>query len=296
MSADPGLPPAPSSIAFVGGGNMARGLVAGLVAAGTNARSVRVAEPIAALRERLHDEFGVAVFADTAQAATGAEVWVLAAKPQGLREICEGLSAVAQRERPLVLSIAAGITTRQLDCWLGGGLAIVRAMPNAPALLGAGVSALYANPQVDPAACLRAERMLSGVGAVVWLTDESKMDAVTAVSGSGPAYVFLLADAMLDAAQALGLPQDVAQVLVLQTLLGSARMLLEDDAPPDELRRRVTSAGGTTQAAMDVFDAGGFRALVIRAIEAARARGRELSQANDTRIADVSAAAWPTPG
>jgi len=157
---------------------------------------------------------------------------------------------------------------------------IVRAMPNMAALLGAGVTGLYANARVDPAGCRHAERLLSSSGDVVWLSDETRMDAVTAVSGSGPAYVFLLAEAMFDAAQAQGLSDETAHVLVRQTILGAARMLSEDAAPAGHLRQRVTSPGGTTQAAVDVLESGGFRALIERAIDAATVRGRELAAAN----------------
>jgi len=206
---------------------------------------------------------------------------VLAVKPQALRAVCEALAPAAQRTRPLIVSSAAGITTAQLDRWLGGALPIVRSMPNTPALLGAGVTGLYANAQVDASGCRRAEQLLSAVGETVWLTDEAKMDAVTAVSGSGPAYVFLLAEAMQAAAEAEGLPHDAARTLVLQTVLGAARMLVEDDAEPAELRRRVTSPGGTTQAAIETFEAGGLRPLVARAIRAAAERGGQLSATND---------------
>jgi pyrroline-5-carboxylate reductase len=154
-------------------------------------------------------------------------------------------------------------------------------MPNTPAMLGAGVTGLYANPQVDAAGRQRAETLLAAAGETVWLGDEAKMDAVTAVSGSGPAYVFLLAEAMQAAAVAEGLPADAARALVLQTILGAARMLTEGDADATELRRRVTSPGGTTQAAIEAFEAGGFAALVARAIDAATRRGRQLSAAND---------------
>jgi pyrroline-5-carboxylate reductase len=202
---------------------------------------------------------------------------VLAAKPDVMPAVCGSLADLAQSARPLLVSIAAGVTTQQLGRWLGGGVAIVRAMPNLPALLSAGVAGAYASPQVDAAGCRRAERLLAATGHVVWLTDEGKMDAVTAVSGTGPAYVFLLAESMLSAAQAQGLPSDAARVLVLQTLLGAARMLVHDDGEPGDLRRRVTSPGGTTQAAMDVLQDGAFNALVARAIGAATERGRELS-------------------
>jgi pyrroline-5-carboxylate reductase len=267
----------PDPVAFIGGGNMARSFIAGLLADGADAGSIRVAEPIAVLRDALHRDFGVQVFADNRDAVAGAGCWVLAAKPQVLHAVCETLADLAQSTRPLIVSIAAGVTTQQLDHWLGGMVAIVRAMPNLPALLGAGVAGVYASPQVDAAGCRRAERLLAAAGHVVWITDEGKMDAVTAVSGSGPAYVFLLAESMLAAAQSQGLPSDAARVLVLQTVLGAARMLIEEDGEPGDLRRRVTSPGGTTQAAMDVLQDGDFDALVARAIRAAAERGRALS-------------------
>jgi len=273
--------PIPDTIAFIGGGNMARSLIAGLIAGGMPAASIRVAEPVALSREALQRDFGIEVMADNAAAVAGATTWVLAAKPQVLREVCEALSAQAQRQRPLLVSIAAGITTLQLDRWLGGGAAIVRAMPNLPALLGAGISALFANAPVDAAGRQRAGRLLAAAGHTVWLADEAQMDAVTAVSGSGPAYVFLLAESMLEAARSQGLPAEVAQVLVLQTILGAARMLTEENATPAELRNRVTSPGGTTQAAIEAFQAGGFECLVADAVQAATQRSRQLSLAND---------------
>jgi len=180
-----------------------------------------------------------------------------------------------------VLSIAAGITATQLDRWLGGDVPVVRTMPNTPALLGAGVTGLYANARVDDAGRARAQALLESAGETVWIDDEARMDAVTAVSGSGPAYIFLLAEAMEEAAIAQGLPANDARTLVLQTVLGAARMLVESDEAPAELRRRVTSPGGTTQAAIETFEAGGLRTLVAEAIANAARRGGELSAAND---------------
>jgi pyrroline-5-carboxylate reductase len=270
-----------TSIAFIGGGNMARSLIGGLVARGTPAATIRVAEPVAELRDGLQRDFGVAVSADGADAVADAATWVLAVKPQVLRGVCEALAPLARASRPLVVSIAAGITATQLERWLGGDVAVVRCMPNTPALLGAGVTGLYANPRVDAAGRQRTEALLAAAGETVWLTDEAKMDAVTAVSGSGPAYVFLLAEAMQAAAIAEGLPADAARTLVLQTILGAARMLTEGDADATELRRRVTSPGGTTQAAIEAFEAGGLRELVANAIAAATQRGHQLSAAND---------------
>lgn len=269
------------TVAFIGGGNMARSLIGGLVARGTPPASIRVAEPVAELREALARDFDVAVFADGREAVTGAGTWVLAVKPQVMRTVCDSLASEARSQRPLVVSIAAGITTAQLDRWLGGDAAVVRSMPNTPALLGAGVTGLFANARVDDAGRARAEALLGAAGATVWIDDEARMDAVTAVSGSGPAYVFLLAEAMQAAGEAEGLAPEAARTLALHTILGAGRMLTEGTEAPAELRRRVTSPNGTTQAAIEAFEAGGFRELVARAIHAATERGRELSAAND---------------
>lgn len=206
---------------------------------------------------------------------------MLAVKPQVLPAVCAQLADLAQAQQPLLLSIAAGITAPQLERWSGGELAVVRAMPNTPALLGAGVTGLYANPRVSDVQRAQATGLLESAGVTVWIDDEAQMDAVTAVSGSGPAYVFLLAEAMEAAAQAQGLPADTARTLVLQTLLGASRMLTESGEAPELLRRRVTSPNGTTQAAIETFQAGQFEALTAKAIAAATERGRSLSAAND---------------
>lgn len=269
------------SIAFIGGGNMARSLIGGLVGRGHAPANIRVAEPVPALRDALRNDFGVSVFADGAQAVAGASTWMLATKPQVLRGVCEGLAPLAQAARPLVVSIAAGITSTQLDRWLGGGLPVVRAMPNTPALLGAGVTGLFASARVNAAGRALADNLLGATGKTVWIDDEAQMDAVTAVSGSGPAYVFLLAEALIDAGIREGLPANAARTLALQTVLGAARMLTESDVDAAELRHRVTSPGGTTQAAIETFESGGFRTLVASAVHAARVRGMELSAAND---------------
>lgn len=269
------------SIAFIGGGNMARSLIAGLLAQGFDAGAMHVAEPVETLRKALAEDFGVHVHDAAAQAVDGAGVWLLAVKPQVLRGVCESLAGAAREQRPLVVSIAAGITASQLQRWLGQDVAVIRSMPNTPALLGAGVTGLYATPQVDGDGRKHAEQLLASAGKTVWIEQEAQMDAVTAVSGSGPAYVFLLAEAMEAAARAQGLPDDAARTLVLQTVLGAARMLTESDAEPAELRRRVTSPNGTTQAAIETFQDGGFEALVAKAIDAATERGRQLSAAND---------------
>jgi pyrroline-5-carboxylate reductase len=267
-------------LAFIGGGNMARSLIGGLIARGADPARLRVAEPVPALREALARDFGVPVFDSGEQAVQGAQVWLLAVKPQVMREVCASLAAQARAQAPLAISIAAGITAGQLDRWLGGGAAVVRAMPNTPALLGAGITGLYANDAARPRFDQAAE-LLSAVGPTVRINDEAQMDAVTAVSGSGPAYLFLLAEAMQQAGQAQGLDADAARALVVQTLLGAATMLQASDEPAATLRARVTSPGGTTQAAVETFEAGGLRELVGRAIAAATERGRQLSAANE---------------
>ncbi len=269
------------NIAFIGGGNMARSLIGGLVGRGIDPKTLHVAEPVEALRDALKHDFGVNVHAEAAQAAGNASLWLLAVKPQVMRDVCESLAQAAASQRPLVVSIAAGITSAQLQRWLGAELPVIRAMPNTPALLGAGVTGLFANAAVDEAARGGADALLGAAGKTVWVEDEALIDSVTAVSGSGPAYVFLLAEAMEAAGIAEGLPAEAARTLTVQTILGAARMLTEAGEAPAELRRRVTSPNGTTQAAIETFQAGGFEALVAKAIHAARMRGGELSAAND---------------
>jgi pyrroline-5-carboxylate reductase len=277
----PGFQP----VAFIGGGNMARSLVGGLLARGVDPALVHVADPAQQQRESLAGEFGVHTHADNAAAVAAADTWVLAVKPQVMRRVCEPLAGTARARRPLAVSIAAGITSAQVARWLGDDRGerqpVVRTMPNTPALLGAGVTGLYANPAVDSDGRTRAEALLQAAGATVWVEDEALMDAVTAVSGSGPAYVFLLAEALQAAGEAEGLPAETARILALQTILGAARMLTEGNEPAAELRRRVTSPGGTTQAAIEAFEAGGLRGLVARAVHAARVRGAELAAEND---------------
>ncbi|HYG05556.1 MAG TPA: pyrroline-5-carboxylate reductase [Stenotrophomonas sp.] len=264
-------------IAFIGGGNMARSLIAGLVRQGVAANTIHVAEPVDALREQLSIDFGVHAHVTAAEAAEGCATWVLAVKPQVMANVCETLAPLVAITRPLVVSIAAGIGSGRLRQWLGSEAAIVRAMPNTPALLGAGVTGLHAGADVDAAGRNRAQALLASAGETVWIEDEALMDAVTAVSGSGPAYVFLLAEAMQAAARTQGLSESAAATLVTQTLLGASRMLAESGEAPAELRRRVTSPKGTTQAAIETLQSGGFEELVGSAIDAATRRGRELS-------------------
>ena len=256
---------------------MARSLIGGLIRDGAPAASITVSEPNASLRAALVRDFAVAAHADNGAAAESADVLVLAVKPQVMKTVCAGLRGIAQTRQPLIVSIAAGIRVGQLDAWLGGSLGIVRCMPNTPALIGAGAAGLCANPACTAAQRELAQSILSAAGLAVWIDNEAQMDTVTALSGSGPAYFFLLAEALIDAAVAQGLPRETAQELATQTCLGAGRMLREDGATPGELRQRVTSPNGTTQAALDSFAADDFAQIVQRAVAAATRRGGELS-------------------
>ena len=264
-------------LAFIGGGNMARSLIGGLVRRGAAPARIAVAEPNAELRQALAADYGVAVHADGASAAADAEVVVLAVKPQVMRLVCEALRPVVQQSRPLLISIAAGIRMDQLDTWCGGVVAVVRSMPNTPALIGAGASGLCANARVTAEQRRSAEAVLGAAGLTVWIEAEEQMDIVTALSGSGPAYFFLLVEALEDAAVDQGLPRESARQLAIQTALGAGRMLAEDGEAPAKLRERVTSPGGTTQAAIEHFLTRGLRGIVADAVAAATQRGRELA-------------------
>jgi pyrroline-5-carboxylate reductase len=264
-------------IAFIGGGNMARSLIGGLLAKGHSPSRLSVAEPFAAQREALARDFGIAVESDNLRAAEGADVIVLAVKPQVMADVCQGLAAQTASPSPLFLSIAAGIGLSNFARWLGAATPVVRAMPNTPALIGAGACGLFANAAVSAHQKALAEQILGAAGDTAWIGAETQMDVVTAVSGSGPAYFFLLMEAMIAAGIDQGLDADTARRLVLQTALGAARMASEGSEPPEVLRQRVTSPNGTTQAALEVFEREHTRRIVQQAIARATARGRELA-------------------
>jgi pyrroline-5-carboxylate reductase len=265
-------------IAILGGGNMGRALVGGLVRHGIAPGSICVGEPSATARAQLEQDFGCAARQDNEQAIAGAGVVVLAVKPQEAARVAAPLRARLGELAPVVLSVAAGIETRSLEAWCGAGVPIVRAMPNRPALVGAGATGLYARPHVSASARDRAESVMRAVGAVVWVSQESHLDLVTALSGSGPAYFFLLAETMMQAAVRRGLDPEAARVLATETLHG-AGALAHASGDLARLRAEVTSKGGTTEAAVRVFDAQpGMGELVQRAIDAAAQRSRELAR------------------
>lgn len=271
---------AAARIGFAGGGNMARSLVGALIRSGRDAAAISVAEPDARLREALARDFGVATHADASEIPGDVDVIVLAVKPQVLKLVCASFVEVGLQRPPMLISIAAGVRIAQLQEWTGASGAIVRAMPNTPALLGAGATGLFANAVTSSAQRAEAEAILACAGRTVWVEDEDLMDTVTALSGSGPAYFFLLVEALEDAAVAQGLPRDAARMLAAQTCLGAGRMLLEEGVSPATLRERVTSPGGTTAAALDAFASGGLRQLVATAVAAATERGRALAKSS----------------
>ena len=274
------------NVLFIGGGNMADALIGGMLKNGFAAAQLRVVEVDGAARRRLFEKYRVECIAEIRGAARPGEVVVFAVKPQQMQEAVRfsGLKPNAN----LVLTIAAGIPLASVATWLGGAGSIssstpglihtrlVRAMPNTPALIGAGVSGLHALPGVSDAERKQAEAILGAVGATVWIDDESLMDAVTAVSGSGPAYVFWFIEQLAAAGESLGLPQETSRKLALETVLGAAKLAAQSPESPAVLRERVTSKGGTTEAALKAFEEQKLAERFLRAVEAARDRGAEL--------------------
>lgn len=265
-------------IAFIGGGNMSSALIGGLLARGVAAAELSVADPSGAQLERLRRDFGLDTTTDNVAAVREADLVVLAVKPQDMAAAARGLALELAARRRIVVSVAAGIRLESLEGWLGCSGPLVRAMPNRPALIGAGVTAAYASAEVDRADRSVVESVLSAVGPLVWLDEESQLDAVTAISGSGPAYFFLLVEALEDAGTALGLPRATARLLAVHTAIGAGRMAVESGDPPAVMREQVTSRGGTTAAALTVLEAGDFRGLLKQAVSAAERRSAEMAR------------------
>jgi pyrroline-5-carboxylate reductase len=263
-------------IAFLGGGNMAGALIGGLLKQGFAARDISAIELSREQRERLAAKYAVHVSNAADGATDKADTLVLAVKPQDMKA---ALAPIAARVAgKLVLSVAAGVRLDALSRWLGGHRKVVRAMPNTPALIGAGIAGLYAAPEVDAAERGRAEAILGAVGEVVWVDDERLLDPVTAVSGSGPAYVFWFIEQLERSGAALGLPREAARRLALATVLGAAKLAASSGEPAQTLRERVTSKGGTTEAALKVFEEEKLAERIARAVGAASARGAELGE------------------
>ena len=265
-------------IGFIGGGAMAEALAGGLIAAGVPCERVVVAEPEAARREHLAGELGVTVLPDNAGAVSGSDVVVLAVKPDVVEPALAALGAAGSVDlgQPLWISIAAGLTLARLEAALPAGARIVRAMPNTPALVRAGATALCGNAQVGEADLTAARTLFDGVGITWEAPEEALLDAVTGLSGSGPAYLFLFLEALVDAGENAGLPAEASLRLACQTVFGAAKLALETGRPPAELRAQVSSPGGTTVAGIEQLETGGLRAAIHKAVAAATRRSREL--------------------
>ena len=265
------------TIAFIGAGNMAGALIRGLLQDGHPAERIIAVDPDRQKLDSFASESGINCTTDSSSAVHNADVVVLAVKPQVMAGVAEQLAPEVREHRPLVISVAAGIRIQHLSHWLGAESAIVRTMPNTPAMLQAGATGLFASDSVSEEQRSLAESIMRAVGITVWVEHEGLIDAVTALSGSGPAYFFLVMEQMIRSAQSLGLGEEEATLLTLQTALGAARMALESDDSPATLRARVTSPGGTTEEAIRVFEQEGLERIVKQAMTAARDRSIELS-------------------
>jgi pyrroline-5-carboxylate reductase len=266
------------TIAILGAGNMGSCLLGGLIKNGHAPDKLWAADPNKENNKTVEKNFNVHVTENNIEAVQNAEVVVFAVKPQVFASVAMNLKSTMQQRKPLVVSIAAGVRTASIQTWLGGEIAIVRAMPNVAALIGCGASALFANHYVTPSQHQIAESILRAVGVAVWLSDEASLDIVTALSGSGPAYFFLLMESLEYAAEQSGLPVETARLLTLQTALGAARMAIESRSPLVELRHSVTSPGGTTEMALSVLEKNHVREIIQQALMAAKRRSEELAE------------------
>ena len=262
------------NIAFLGGGNMARALIGGMLAKGYDRSALSVVEVFPAARERLVAEHKVHVSAAPDARTAAADILVLAVKPQDMKTALQSVAGKVGAK--LVISIAAGVRVDALSRWLGGHRKLVRCMPNTPSLIGAGIAALYALPEVNAEERQKAETILRAVGEVVWVDEERLLDPVTALSASGPAYVFWFIEQLAAAGEKLGLERQTSLKLAMQMVLGSAKLAAQSAEPPGELRRQVTSKGGTTEAALKVFEQEKLAEKIMQALEAASRRGAEL--------------------
>ena len=265
-------------LAFIGAGNMASALIGGLVKQGFAPDRIIASDPMPTMLDKLRAVAPVHLTSDNIAAIEAADVVVLAVKPQVMKQVLPPLAGTLQQRKPLIISIAAGIEIASIARWLGGDLPIVRCMPNTPALVQLGATGLFANAQVSAEQKKLADSILRAVGIALWVDKESQLDAVTAVSGSGPAYFFLVMEAIQAAGEKLGLAPAVASQLTLQTALGAARMALDSDVDVAELRRRVTSPNGTTERAIASFENDNLRSVFERALVACDARSQELAK------------------
>lgn len=267
-----------SIITLVGAGNMGKSLLTGLINNQFPPTQLWVTDPETEKLHSLAQQFNVQTTPHNEEAIPLADIVILAVKPQIMHQVVQSIAPIIQQKKPLVISVAAGIREETLQHWLGGNTAIVRCMPNTPALIGAGATALYANNFVNTEQRDLAESILRAVSLIVWLTNENEMDAVTALSGSGPAYFFLVIEALQAAGEKLGLSAETAKLLTLQTAFGAARMALESSESAQVLRQHVTSPGGTTAAAINILENENIRETFKKALDAACARSKELAE------------------
>ena len=262
------------NITFIGGGNMASAIIGGLIRQEFDAKRLHAVEVVPALREQLSQRFGIRTFAGIEQLPVVGDIVVIAVKPQQMHAAVQPLAPKLRNQ--MVLSIAAGIRVADLARWLGGYNRIIRCMPNTPALIGAGITAAYAAPAITHVERNAVEHVLKAIGKFIWVENEMLLDPVTAVSGSGPAYVFYFIEALRDAAVELGLATDAANKLAVETFLGAAKLAEQSDEDITTLRARVTSKGGTTERAMGSMDTDQIKQRIIAAVRAAEQRSREL--------------------
>jgi len=267
-----------TKVGLIGGGNMGRAIAGGLLRGGMHATNLMVAEPLPEQCDLLRKElYGIMVTEENETVAAAAETLLFSVKPQILKPVCENLTEVVQHSRPLIMSIAAGPKIDDIDQWLGGGLSVVRVMPNQPALIDQGISALFANQQTDESGRDMAEKIMTAVGQIVWLDSESKMDAVTAISGTGPSYFYLLIDCMIEAGIKAGIDSETARTLAVETARGATSLAAAESESMSSLIERVRSPGGTTTAAFELLDAADVRGIFAAAIDAAERRAAELA-------------------
>ncbi|MBE0484706.1 pyrroline-5-carboxylate reductase [Marinobacter sp.] len=266
------------TISFIGAGNMASAIIGGMLDSGYQATDIWVSAPDDDHLQTIRKRFGVSVTTDNRYCAQQADIVVLAVKPQVMAAVCRDIAPVVQNTRPLMVSIAAGLSAETLDQWLGGGMPLVRVMPNTPSLVGKGAAGLFANDQVKPAQKDTIQVMFESVGTALWVDDENLLHGVTALSGSGPAYFFLMLEALEEAATEAGIEPTTARALAIQTMAGAAEMAGRSDQDPAQLKRNVMSPGGTTERAVHTFEDGGLRDLVKKAYGAAFERSGEMTK------------------
>ncbi|MBJ7278037.1 pyrroline-5-carboxylate reductase [Marinobacter salarius] len=266
------------TISFIGAGNMASAIIGGMLDSGFKAANIWVSAPDDNHLQSIRKQFGVSVTTDNRYCAEQADMVVLAVKPQVMASVCSDIAPVVQNTRPLMVSIAAGLEASTLDEWLGGGLPLVRVMPNTPSLVGKGAAGLYANDEVKEKQKAMVESVFNSIGSALWVDDESLLHAVTALSGSGPAYFFLMLEALEEAATDAGIAGETARALAIQTMAGAAEMAGRSEHDPGQLKRNVMSPGGTTEQAIQTFEEGGMRDLVKKAYSAAYKRSGEMAK------------------